>query len=483
MLFNSYVFVLVFLPATVGLFYLARQVSPWLAKLVLISASLVFYGYWNVSYLPLLVGSILVNYAIAWTMARWHSAWLLALAVAGNLAVLGYFKYVDFFFGLGAELTGLEVLIGGTILPLGISFFTFQQIAYQVNGWRGLRRGEGPFTDYAVYVSFFPQLVAGPIVRDTEFMPQLARLRPRFDANLFTVGLLLFSIGLFKKVVIADSFAGIATPLFDRPAEVALLSLEQAWLAALAYTFQLYFDFSAYSDMAIGIAALFGIVLPVNFLAPYRAISPVDFWRRWHITLSRFFRDYLYIPLGGSRGSAARHALNLGIVMTLCGLWHGAGWTFVLWGALHGLALIVCHLAGRFGLAPHLDSPWRKAAGWALTFAFVVAGWVVFRALSLETAVDIWASMLGLGSAAASQPEVMFAFGREAAWAWVGLALVWVLALPTPYRWFFGTRAEGPNLDVGAIRLDLRAAAVCGLMLAAALLSLSRTTEFLYYNF
>ena len=481
MLFNSYVFVVVFLPLTVAFYYSARSISDTLSKAVLLTASMVFYGYWNTTYLPLLIGSILLNYIIAAAVTQRRSPWLLALAITGNLGVLFYFKYFDFFFDWTADVAGLEALIGGTILPLGISFFTFQQIAFQVNNWRERRTSARPFLDYAVYVSFFPQLVAGPIVRDTEFMPQIAGRRRLFNLDLFTVGLLLFSIGLFKKVVIADSFAGIATPLFDQTD--GPLSFEQAWLAALSYTFQLYFDFSAYSDMAIGIAALFGIVLPVNFLAPYRAISPIDFWRRWHITLGRFFRDYLYFPLGGSRGSALRHACNLGFVMILCGLWHGAGWTFVVWGALHGMALIVCHMGIRFGIAPRIDSPLRVAAAWLITFVFVVVGWVVFRATSLDGAIGMWASMIGLGTAAAATPDVPVAFGYETAWAMTALALIWVLVAPTPYRWFFNTGPDDEELKASTIRLDARSAAVCGLMMTAALLSLSRTTEFLYYNF
>lgn len=485
MLFNSYEFLLAFAPVVVALFHLARARSPETAKVVLLLASLVFYGYWNVDFLPLLLGSIGVNYGLSLAIARSRSALLLAGAVAGNLALLFYFKYLGFFAdiaGIASGHTGIDFLIGGLVLPLGISFFTFQQIAYQVDRWRAGAADGRSLLDYAVFVSFFPQLIAGPIVRDNEFLPQLRAGRRPFDAALFTVGLLVFSLGLFKKVVVADGFALIASPLFGAAADGVALSLDQAWLAALGYSFQLYFDFSAYSDMAFGLGALFGIVLPINFLAPYRATSPIEFWRRWHITLGRFLRDYLYFPLGGSRRGRGRHLANLVLVMLLCGLWHGAGWTFVIWGGLHGLALAAQHLARRLGLASIAAGPAGLAVSWAATFLFVVAGWVMFRAATPEAAVAIWGSMLGF-AAGAESPVVELAIAAPAAWALVATALAWVLLLPTPYRWFFGTTAADPHADAGALRLDGRTAGLCGLLLAAGFLALSAPSEFLYYDF
>ncbi|MDQ2802599.1 MAG: MBOAT family protein [Pseudomonadota bacterium] len=388
MLFNSQVFICGFLPVALGIYYVlagsrtARQV--WV-----VLASLFFYGWWDVRFVPLLVGLTLAN----WLIARWFGArranWIPLLGVALNLSVLALFKYADFlrgtFYGLAGESwTGWHL-----ILPLGISFFVFQKISYLLDLRRGDRHMYG-LLDFFMFVTFFPQLIAGPIVRHDEIIPQLAA-DPRRGAvweNL-SRGFALFLIGIAKKVLLADTLAMVADPLFQQ-ASARPLTLAEAWIAAGAYTLQIYFDFSGYSDMAIGLARMFGLRLPFNFAAPYRAVSVRDFWRRWHLTLSRFLRDYLYIPLGGNRCGAVRQATNVVLTMLLGGLWHGASWTFVAWGGLHGAALAANHLWEQAGL--RLPRP----AAWLVTLLFVIAGWVLFRAESFAVAGRILGSMLGL---------------------------------------------------------------------------------------
>jgi D-alanyl-lipoteichoic acid acyltransferase DltB (MBOAT superfamily) len=314
------------------------------------------------------------------------------------LVVLGYFKYTYFILDIVNALGGTSWSAGAIILPLGISFHSFQQIAYLADSYKR-KAPRYRFDEYCLFVTFFPQLIAGPIVHHNEMVPQLqspALLRPR--ALNISLGLAIFSVGLFKKTVLADGLAQIASPMFNAAAAGTPLLPSEAWAAAVAYSLQLYFDFSAYSDMAIGLARMFNVRLPVNFYSPYRATDIADFWRRWHMTLSRFLRNYLYIPLGGNRRGRARQCANLMITMLLGGLWHGAGWTFVLWGGLHGLYLVVHRL---WSLAvPPARSPRAALAqrlfGWLVTMLAVVIAWVFFRAADLPTALGILRSMAGL---------------------------------------------------------------------------------------
>ena len=405
MLFNSYPFLLLFLPLVLaGCFALARWRQPAaLAWLVL--ASLAFYGWWDVRYVPLLAASVAFNYcagqAIAGRGGRAGrgAGLLLAAGVAANLALLGWFKYAGFFAaGLNA-LHDTGVRLGDIVLPLGISFFTFTQIAYLVDMYRDpVRYG---FMPYALFVTYFPHLIAGPILHHREMMPQFAAAPAlRWDAGNLAAGATLFAIGLFKKTVIADGIGPYAAPVFEHAAHGYAPSLLEAWGAALAFGLQLYFDFSAYSDMAIGLSKMFGIRLPLNFDSPYKAASIIEFWRRWHMTLSRFLREYLYIPLGGNRHGALRRYLNLFVTMLLGGLWHGAGWTFVAWGAAHGALLALNHgwraLRGRFAPGPGWIAGGERALGAALTFVAVFAAWVLFRAENLGSAVSILRGMAGL---------------------------------------------------------------------------------------
>ena len=310
------------------------------------------------------------------------------LGVVLNLAVLGLFKYADFFRGTADALLGDAFHPWHLILPLGISFFVFQKISYLIDLRRGDRHVYG-FLDFCMFVMFFPQLIAGPMVRHNEIIHQfgLDPRRPEMWENLAR-GFVLFVIGVAKKVALADTLAMVADPLFGK-AVSAPLSAAEAWVATGAYTLQIYFDFSGYSDMAIGLALMFGLRLPFNFNAPYRAVSIRDFWRRWHMTLSRFLRDYLYIPLGGNRCGALRQAVNVVATMLLGGLWHGANWTFVVWGGLHGAALAVNHVWQGWGLRL------PRVIAWAVTLLFVMAGWVLFRSADFTAAGDVLLSLLG----------------------------------------------------------------------------------------
>jgi len=366
----------------------------------LVFASFFFYGWWNAAYIFLLLGSILFNYAAGILLSENQGKRILIAGVAANLGLLGYFKYSNFFIDNINALVGSDIIFNQVVLPLAISFFTFQQITYLVDSYQGESR-EYSFLHYCLFVTFFPQLIAGPIVHHREMLPQFAKetlykLKPE---NLL-VGGTTFIIGLFKKVVIADGMAAYASPVFQTAELSTSLTFFEAWGGALAYTFQLYFDFSGYSDMAIGVGRMFGIILPANFFSPYKATSIIEFWRRWHMTLSRFFRDYLYIPMGGNRNGNLGSMRNLFMTMLLGGLWHGASWTFVIWGGFHGIGLIVNHgfRSVRRSLGHDLlkRNVFGKVASWALTFLFIVIAWAVFRAESISGVLNMLQAMMGL---------------------------------------------------------------------------------------
>jgi alginate O-acetyltransferase complex protein AlgI len=406
MLFNSFEFLFGFLPITFVVFYLLGSVSQRAAAAWLTAASLFFYGWWDPKYVLLLVSSIAVNFSfglvLAWaavSSSERARGRLLFAAIAANLVLLSYFKYAGFILTNVSTLTGTRLLIEGIVLPLGISFFTFTQIAFLVDTYRGYVR-EFNFVHYVLFVTYFPHLIAGPVLHHKEMMPQFAQASTyRLDAENIAVGLTVFSIGLFKKVVLADGIAAYATPVFNAADAGVPLTLFEAWGGVLAYSFQIYFDFSGYSDMAVGLSLLFGVRLPINFYSPYQAHNMIEFWRRWHMTLSRFLRDYLYVPLGGNRMGATRRYVNLMITMLLGGLWHGASWAFVIWGALHGLYLVINHgwhawIKSRGG-SPDVPTGWRKAPAIALTFFAVTVAWVFFRASTHTAALDILLSMFG----------------------------------------------------------------------------------------
>ena len=421
MLFNSYVFLFAFLPVTLlGFHLIGKQGHHRVAISWLVGASLFFYGWWNPAYLGLILGSILFNYAVGVALLGRPNKLTLFLGVAVNLGVLGYFKYANFFIDNINSLVGSDIILEQIILPLGISFFTFQQITYLVDAYRGETR-EYNFLHYCLFVTFFPQLIAGPIVHHKEMLPQFAKdaLHGLKSKNL-AVGFTIFIIGLFKKVVLADGIAVHATSVFNGAENGVYLTFFEAWGGALAYSFQLYFDFSGYSDMAIGLARMFGIRLPLNFNSPYKAISIIDFWRRWHITLSRFLRDYLYIPLGGNRKGETRRFTNLMITMLLGGLWHGAGWNFILFGLAHGTYIVICGawIKVKKSISNNRVIKSTVAAnsiGRVITFLAVVLAFVPFRAESMDGTSNMLTAMLG-GHGLSLSPLLIGRIGNAEQW-------------------------------------------------------------------
>jgi len=335
MLFNSFQFVFIFFPVVFLGFYVFGRINQSLAILWLCGASLYFFGQWNAQYLWLLSASIITNYVFGYTISHSNkllSKYILIAALCSNLLILGYYKYSGFLADTLHKATGMNLSFGQIILPLGISFFTFTQIAFLVDSYQRKAK-EYNFSHYILFVTYFPHLIAGPILHHSQMMPQF-RLNSTYRINWdnITRGLMMFIIGFGKKMLLADSFSGYVRPIFDLSDQGSTPLFFESWMAILAYGLQLYFDFSGYCDMAIGISLCFNIRLPVNFNSPYKSLSIIDFWRRWHITLSTFLRDYLYIPLGGNRHGENRRYLNVFITMLLGGLWHGAGWTFVIWG-------------------------------------------------------------------------------------------------------------------------------------------------------
>jgi D-alanyl-lipoteichoic acid acyltransferase DltB (MBOAT superfamily) len=506
MLFNSYQFIFGFLPAVcVCYFAIARFWGPRAGAAVLVAGSLFFYGWWNYQYVWILLLSIGCNAGFAIALIRGEPKqrlWILLVGLGFNLFLLGYFKYASFLAQNVSALLGVDWQVGQQPLPLGISFFTFQKIAFLVDAYVG---GVVTFDllHYSLFVTFFPQLIAGPIVRHNEVMPQFATLPRTPRASDFAVGGSIFAIGLFKKVCLADLSAVWVNPVFSAAAG-APIGFVDAWVAALAYSFQLYFDFSGYTDMAIGLARLFGIVLPINFYSPYKSVNIIDFWRRWHITLSRFLRDFLYIPLGGNRHGVTRRYLNLAVTMLLGGLWHGAAWTFVLWGGFHGLMLVVNHawhyLRRRIGLPPRKSRAGRFAAC-ALTFIAVTSAWVLFRASSLASAGSILSAMYGMGGQDViksvaeywrAQTQLLGEFRwSESSALWLLLVGSIAFILPNTYQVFQGFHSalveRGFDDTASKPRLrwqpDSRWAVCLSLMLLIAVLRIRELSPFIYFQF
>jgi alginate O-acetyltransferase complex protein AlgI len=442
-LFSSVEFIFGFLPVTVLAVMAAGALAGRRgALLVLLVASLAFYGWWKPPYLILLLVSIGANYAMGSILMRSPSRTLLALVVAFNLGLIAYFKYAQFLLNIANDTTATGWTAGDIALPLAISFFTFQQIAYQVDVYQGKVTGRS-FLNYSLFVSFFPQLIAGPIVHHREIVPQYERTTVfRLELSNVWVGLVIFIIGLYKKVVIADGISVYADALFlASNVEPEFLD---AWAGTLAYTFQIYFDFSGYSDMAIGLARIFGIKLPLNFHSPYKAASIIEFWQHWHMTLSRFLRDYLYIPLGGNQKGPPRRYLNVMVTMLLGGLWHGAAWTFVFWGGLHGAFLAVNHgwrwIKQRMNWARAEPGPWTRPISRVFTFLAVIVGWVFFRAETFESAISVLHGMAGLnGGLNPAAPLV-----EPAAFLWLGVLLLVVWFAPNTQEWM---AAHDPCLE------------------------------------
>lgn len=401
MLFNSFAFLFVFLPVTLlGFYFIAAKYKKEMAILWLVLMSLVFYGYWNPLYLPLIILLMSFNYGIGMLLGKdtnpLRRKLILAFGIITDLAFLGYFKYANFFVDQYNGITGGSFNLDKIILPLAISFFTFQKIAYLVDAYRHETK-EYNFLHFSLFVTFFPQLIAGPIVHHKEIMPQFNRVEIyKWSARNISIGLSIFAIGLFKKTIFADGAAGVADTVFN---STNALTFFDAWMGAIAYSLQLYFDFSGYSDMAIGAAYMFGIYLPLNFDSPYKSKSIIDFWHRWHMTLSRFLRDYVYFSLGGSRKGSVRRYINLFLTMLIGGFWHGAGWPFIIWGALHGTYLIINHAwrKVRSDILKISSEPKRLETilSRILTLLAILVGWVYFRATTLEQGNHLIATMIG----------------------------------------------------------------------------------------
>ncbi|HEU5137330.1 MAG TPA: MBOAT family O-acyltransferase [Steroidobacteraceae bacterium] len=499
MLFTSGEFLFVFLPITLLVFFaLARFAGRAAAATWLAVASLVFYGYWRIEHTLLLVISIAVNYAFGECILRARAGGkpsapaLLIVAIAINLATLAYFKYADFFLRTVAEASGADIPLLGVVLPLGISFFTFTQIAYLVDVHAGKVVERNPI-HYALFVTYFPHLIAGPVLHHAEMMPQFrnAEIYRPYLRN-FVIGLAFLLMGLAKKVLIADSVAPVANMVFGAGADVPLTA-SAAWLGVTAYTLQIYFDFSGYSDMAVGLSLLIGVRLPYNFNSPYQAWNISEFWRRWHMTLSRFLRDYLYVPLGGNRYGRARRYVNLMLTMLLGGLWHGASWTFVIWGGLHGAYLVVNHgwqwlreKLGWQGKASGVGAVIGRGAGVALTLLCVMVGWVFFRAVDLASAVGMVNSMFGLREG--GLPIASLAGYSQGVVPWIVLFSLLALFGRNSQKLIDGhltawldrraARARHPE------RLAWMAGAMCVGVVFMAIAAASRSVaEFIYFNF
>jgi len=484
MLFNSYEFIFLFLPFTFFIyFYLNKKRLTEVAKGFLVLSSLFFYSWWNVIYLPLILGSMIFNYCFGVELNKENSKiskkFILILGITANLILLGYFKYSDFFinnlnFIFHAQIPHLNLL-----LPLAISFFTFQQIAYLVDSAMGGGTKQYDFLNYCLFVTFFPQLIAGPIVHHKEMMPQFANVRNKIiNYKNIALGLFIFSIGLFKKVIIADSFAVWATNGFDK---ATTLNLFEAWATSLSYTFQLYFDFSGYCDMAIGAALLFNIKLPINFNSPYKALNIQDFWRRWHITLSRFLRDYIYVPLGGNRKGKLRTYANLMTTFVIGGIWHGAGWTFVFWGFLHGVALVIHRIWSELGFKMN------KILAWFITFNFINIAWIFFRAKEWDDALKVLKGMFGLsGIALPNFLLAKFGFlskygvsfnnfiekvGDKNTFLFIMLGFILVLGFKNSIK------------KLEQLKFNFKNILLSTTIFVWAILSLNKISEFLYFNF
>jgi D-alanyl-lipoteichoic acid acyltransferase DltB (MBOAT superfamily) len=478
-LFNSTEFLLVFLPVLAAVLFVLNKLGlrSWWAFALLV-ASLVFYGAWSVRYLPLLIASIGFNFVCGHRLMARPSKGLLGLAIVGDLLALGYYKYTDFGLSVLQQATGFPASIPQIVLPLGISFFTFTQIAFLVDAYRGRVSDRDP-VNYGLFVTFFPHLIAGPILHHKEMTSQFRALPGRgIDASDIAVGATLFAMGWFKKVVVADYFGPNASLVFDAAAAGQPLGAGMAWMGALSYALQLYFDFSGYTDMAIGLARGIGIRMPANFNSPYKAVSIADFWRRWHMTLSRFLRDYLYVPLGGNRHGPARSALNAFITMVLGGIWHGAGWNFMLWGAMHGAFIVINRAWSALGARLGFQTPRLVAV--AVTFLAVVLAWVPFRAYDLGATVEMYQSLAGLNGVGRIPLTRMGA-------AVLAIAAVWLLpnsqSILAAYSPILPTYSQSDEPTRWTWKLTPVHGVILGGLVATCILFANEISEFLYFRF
>lgn len=454
------------------------------SKIWLLGASLFFYGYWNIKYIPLILGSIVINYFCGLLLIRANNGTvcvrrkkiILICGLIINIGLLGYFKYTNFFIENINHITNQNLRLVQLVLPIGISFFTFTQIAYLVDAYRGFAK-EYNFLNYSLFITFFPHLLAGPIIHHREMMPQFDRLRNKFvNYKNIAEGLYLFSIGLFKKVIIADTFSLWVDKGFQ---QVTPLSFLDAWATSLSYTFQIYYDFSGYTDMALGVALLFNIKLPINFNSPYRSLNIQEFWQKWHITLSRFLREYIYIPLGGNRRKEIRVQVNLLTTFLIGAFWHGAGWMFIFWGLLHGTAIVFL----RFWRKLNISMP--NVFAWFLTFNFINIAWIFFRAENWKVARNILKGMFGLNDFILPftlSDKLNFLKSFDFKFGLLGifekdffLLMLLSLSLVLVFR--------NSNQIIGSFKPNWMNALFAGFLFISSVLSLAKIKVFLYFNF
>ena len=475
MVFSSYPFLLLFLPIVLAGYYLLSHVkNDTYQRLFLILASLFFYGYQNVKYLALIISSIAVNYLIALAIQKKRSSGakpFLILGVLFNVALIGYFKYYDFFIENINLVAGTDFVLKHIMLPLGISFFTFQQLSFLVSVYQGEEKVER-LRDYALFVLFFPQLVAGPIVLYSEMIPQFKDTQRRyFNGENFAEGIYIFSMGLFKKAVLADTLCVLA----DNGFAIADPGLAAAWATTLSYTLQIYFDFSGYSDMAVGLGKMFNIDIPFNFLSPYQSESITQFWRKWHITLGRALSTYVYKPLGGNRKGLTRTCINLLLTFLVSGFWHGASWTFILWGGLHGVFMVIERLLGKRREAI------PKAIRIFATFMIVNALWVLFRAENIGQTMEIYKGMTAFSNIDLAQLDAVMGHTANINFPvvfdilYIGAMIVSLLFV------VFGCRNSAARLE--RFTVGTKTAATAAALFAVAFLCLSRESVFIYFNF
>lgn len=490
MLFNSYIFILTFLPCTLLLYFFLNRMKQYkVATGALLFMSLLFYGYFNVNYLVIIIGSIVLNYIVDMIFRKvanpiWRKV-ILVLAITGNIGVLFYFKYFGFFIENINLLFGSSFHFEKILLPLGISFFTFQQLSFVIDSYKG-NVPEYDFLNYALFVSFFPQLIAGPIVLHSEIIPQFNdKAKRKFDWENFAKGITAFAFGIGKKVLIADVFGEIVNFGFSNIDDLGTIN---AIIVMLSYTIQIYFDFSGYCDMATGIGLMFNIQIPMNFNSPYKALTIDEFWKRWHITLTRFFRTYVYFPLGGgSRKGKVRTYINLFIVFLVSGLWHGANWTFILWGTLHGIALVINKLFKEKINKIH------PALLWIMTFAFVNITWIYFRADTIAQANSLIEKIIKFDIRgicpefidALMVPELCFL--TDIASVVIPLATTYLEMEIVPICFmaimFAILGMKNTNEKLEQFSPDFKTGIVTVVLLLFSIISLSGVSTFLYFNF
>lgn len=492
MLFNSIEYIFVFVPIVFsGYFFLNKRKYTTLSRWWLLCASLFFYGWWNISYIPLIIISVVFNFIITQEMnkIRIHGnrifslVHLLQIGLLFNIGFLAYFKYWNFFLENLNLIMGTQFNLPNIILPLAISFYTLQQIAFIIDSYEGLVE-EKKFINYALFVTFFPQLIAGPIVHHREVMPQFENAKNKLlNFKNINMGLFIFSIGLFKKVVLADTFEQWVTPGFDQSNN---LTFFEAWATSLSYTFQIYFDFSGYTDMAIGAALLFNIKLPQNFNSPYVATNIMDFWKRWHITLTNFITTYIYTPFLRLFSHITFTALMIATLgsFLVSGLWHGASWTFILWGLMHGLGLVAYHSWKKF-----VKIKLNRYISWFLTFNFINLTFVVFRANNVSDIIKVYEGMLGFNGIILplrlnSNLASLSTFGVKFEAFWLGSIngsnfTIVLLALGAMICFFTSNAAH----SLSFFKSNLKTAAITISSLSLGILSLNKISEFLYFNF